>query len=114
MKETASNEPLFLDDDNMSTSAYSKSSEESGDALEPLAHKESIAVKRSKILVFVALMLAAVAVAVPTYMLSAKGEKDDFEEDVSGRKNCVLCLLLLVVIDASDDTADTQDDRSAE
>ena len=98
MKETAHKEPLSFDDDNMST-GFSKSSEESGDAVQPLAHKESIAVKRSKILVFVVLLLAAVAVALPTYMLSAKVEKDAFDEDVSGRTTlCFVCCCLLSLL----------------
>ena len=53
-----------------------------------LTHYETKAVNRSKMLVYLALLLAAIGVGVTTYFLAHQAEVNDFETGVSG-KDCV-------------------------
>ena len=48
-----------------------------------LGKKETRAVGRSKVLVYVALLIAAAAVGISTFFLLRKSEKDLFESEVS-------------------------------
>ena len=48
-----------------------------------LASRETAAVRRSKVLVILALIIAAAAVATLIYMLTSSGEKNDFEGDIA-------------------------------
>jgi hypothetical protein len=53
------------------------------EAEQPLAHRETIAVKRSKILVILALVVSAAVVATFAYLITAEEEESNFEGDVS-------------------------------
>jgi hypothetical protein len=59
---------------------------------QPLAYRESIAVKRSKILVILALAVSAAVVATFAYLITAEEEESNFEGDVSWEKCMPQCL----------------------
>jgi hypothetical protein len=50
-----------------------------------LTHNETKAVKRSKVLVYLALLVAAVSVGLATYFLLRHSEEEDFQAGVSPR-----------------------------
>lgn len=55
-----------------------------------LAHKETVAVNRSKLLVYAVLLLTAAVAAGGTYMFVRRGEENDFEQQVSLLDNIIL------------------------
>jgi hypothetical protein len=76
------------DEGSVSSDEYSSSHESSvaqtvaSSTVDNVAQKENAALNRSKCLVYLVLLLAAVAVGLTTYIFTSNTEQDDFENGV--------------------------------
>jgi hypothetical protein len=82
-EEHSDEEEAMVNDEHSLTETSGKDSSTSGTSSESsIAHDETSAVNRSKVLVYLVLLITAAAVGTATYFFVAKEEQDDFESEV--------------------------------
>lgn len=83
------------DDASVSSDDYSSSNESNAvetaasSTADNIAQKENEALNRSKCLVYVVLIIAAVAVGLTTYLFTSNTEEDDFRNTVRHLRSCI-------------------------